>query len=129
MGGKARSRKSRSLQVVNETLDYLALAVAVPALSLTLRRMILADLEGNTRLLADCLQERLPGRLAFVPQIAVSELGHRVVALAAIMMVLDATTSHPFSATHERQRCLPDKSRKHTVQYLECGWRQILAMV
>jgi predicted NBD/HSP70 family sugar kinase len=85
--------KDHSLQVVNEMVDYLTLALAGICTVLNSATVILAgDISQSARLLADCLRERLKGKLPLVPQIVISQLGHRAVAFGAITMVLDATT-------------------------------------
>jgi hypothetical protein len=66
----------------------LTLAVASTALSQPATVIQRGDLVGNTRLLADCLQERLRGRLPFVPRLSFLNWGIRRGAPGAIMTVL-----------------------------------------
>jgi predicted NBD/HSP70 family sugar kinase len=82
-----------SLRLVNDMIDYLTLAVACLCTVLNPAMVILAgDISRGAKLLADRLKHRLNGKIPLSPKIVVSELGHRAVALGAIMMVLDATT-------------------------------------
>jgi predicted NBD/HSP70 family sugar kinase len=82
-----------SLHLVNDMIDYLTLAIASICTVVNPATVILAgDISRGARLLADRLGDRLKGKLPSVPQIVISELGHRAVALGAIMTVLDATT-------------------------------------
>jgi predicted NBD/HSP70 family sugar kinase len=86
-------KRDASLRLVNDMVDYLTLAVSSLCTILNPPTVILAgDLARGARLPADCLKDRLKENLPLVPNILVSELGHRAVALGAIMMVLDATT-------------------------------------
>jgi predicted NBD/HSP70 family sugar kinase len=85
-------KKRSPLQLVNEIVDYLTLATTTICTVINPSTVVLAgDISRSARLLADCLKERLRGNLPFVPKIAISQLGHRAVALGAAMMVLDAT--------------------------------------
>jgi predicted NBD/HSP70 family sugar kinase len=82
-----------SLGFLNEMLDYLTLAVAGICTVLNPSTIILAgDIAPCAKLLRDCLRERLHGKVPQVPNIVISQLGHRAVAFGAITMVLDATT-------------------------------------
>jgi glucokinase len=86
-------KSNPSLQLVNDMVDYLTLAIASICTVLNPATVILAgDIARGARLLADRLGERLKGKLPLVPKIVISQLGHRAVALGAIMTVLDATT-------------------------------------
>ena len=74
-------------------LDYLTLALGSICTVLNPSTIILAgDIAANAKLLTDCLRERLHGKVPQVPNIVISQLGHRAVAFGAITMVLDATT-------------------------------------
>jgi predicted NBD/HSP70 family sugar kinase len=86
-------KRDASLRLVNDMIDYLTLAVSSLCTVLNPPTVVLAgDLARGAKLPADRVKERLKGNLPLVPNILVSELGHRAVALGAIMMVLDATT-------------------------------------
>jgi predicted NBD/HSP70 family sugar kinase len=85
--------KNPSLRFLDEMLDYLTLALASICTVLNPATLILAgDIAANARLLTDCLRERLHDKVPQVPNIVISQLGHRAVAFGAITMVLDATT-------------------------------------
>jgi predicted NBD/HSP70 family sugar kinase len=82
-----------SLHLVNDMIDYLTLAIASICTVVNPATVILAgDISRGATLLADRLGDRLKGKLPSLPKIVISKLGHRAVALGAIMTVLDATT-------------------------------------
>jgi predicted NBD/HSP70 family sugar kinase len=93
LSDSAALRANPSLRLVNNMIDYLTLAIASLCTAVNPATVILAgDISRGARLLADRVGKRLEGKLPLVPRIVVSELGHRAVALGAVMMVLDATT-------------------------------------
>ena len=89
-----------SLLLAHDMIDYLTFSIAILSTVLNPPAVILAgDISRCAQLVADRVRDRLEGQLPSVPQIVVSELGYRAVALGAIMTVLDATAlnkqSHP----------------------------------
>jgi glucokinase len=85
--------KNPSIRFLDEMLDYLMLALGSICTVLNPSTVILAgDIAPNAKLLTDCLRKRLHGKVPQVPNIVISQLGHRAVAFGAITMVLDATT-------------------------------------
>jgi predicted NBD/HSP70 family sugar kinase len=81
-----------SLLLAHDMIDYLTFSIAILSTVLNPPAVILAgDISRCAQLVADRVRDRLEGQLPSVPQIVVSELGYRAVALGAIMTVLDAT--------------------------------------
>ncbi len=91
----ARAEDPVAQQVMQETIDYLALAIA--NISATLDPEIII-LSGNVALSADLfidpILERIAGVIPFVPKLVASPLGHRGVIMGAIILVLNLTSEH-----------------------------------
>jgi glucokinase-like ROK family protein len=91
----ARAEDPVAQQVMQETIDYLAIAIANISATLDPEVIILS---GNVALSADLfidpILERIEGAIPFVPKVVASSLGHRGVIMGAIMLVLNLTSEH-----------------------------------
>lgn len=91
----ARAGASWAQEIINETVDYLALVIA--AISVVLDPQVIV-LGGGVSRSADILVEpilcRLEGVLPAPVQLVVSTLGYRAAVMGAIMLVLDTSTDH-----------------------------------
>ncbi len=91
----AREGEGWAQEIINETVDYLALVIA--AISVVLDPQVIV-LGGGVSRSADILVEpilsRLEGVLPAPVQLVVSNLGYRAAVMGAIMLILDTTTEH-----------------------------------
>ena len=84
-----------ALQVVSETIDYLALAIANISAILNPEIVILGGGVANSaHLLIEPIQQRLQGVIPFVPRLVLSELGRQAAVMGAIMHVMKATDEY-----------------------------------
>jgi len=89
----ARLGESWALQVVAETVDYLAFAVAVISAVLDPQVIVLGGgVSRSADMLIDPILSRLEGVVPARPNLVPSSLGSRAAVLGAIMLVLDTTT-------------------------------------
>jgi len=91
----ARNGEAWAKRLVEETVDYLALAIAAITVILDPEVIVLG---GGVARSADILIEpilaRLQGVTPALPKIIQSTLGYQAAVMGAIMLVLDATTEH-----------------------------------
>jgi glucokinase-like ROK family protein len=91
----ARAGEDWAMQVVEETVDYLSLAIASISTLLNPEVIVLGGgVARSADLLIEPIQHRLEGRVPYLPRLLASPLGRRAAAMGAIMMVLDATSQH-----------------------------------
>jgi len=91
----ARQGEPWAQQVVNETADYLSLAIACVSTLLDPEVIILGGgVARSADILIDLILQRLEGVVPFVPRLVASPLGRRAAVMGAIMLVLNATTEH-----------------------------------
>ena len=91
----ARRGEPWAQQVVDETVDYLSLAVAEISALLDPELVILGGgMARSADLLLQPMQRRLEGTVPFLPRLVASELGLRAAVMGAIMLVLKGTTGH-----------------------------------
>ncbi|MCI0521996.1 MAG: ROK family protein, partial [Chloroflexi bacterium] len=91
----ARLDKPWALQVVAETVDYLAFAVAVISAVLDPQVIVLGGgVARSADMLIEPILSRLEGVIPTRPNLVQSSLGFRAAVLGAIMLVLDTTTDH-----------------------------------
>jgi glucokinase-like ROK family protein len=89
----ARSGDSLAQQVVNETVDYLSLAIANISATLDPEVIILGGgVARSADLLIEPILQRIEGVVPFVPRLVASPLGRRAAVMGAIMLVLNITT-------------------------------------
>ena len=81
--------------VVDETVDYLAMAIANVSAILNPEMVILGGgVARSADLLVDPIERRLSGVIPYVPRIVASELGRRAAVMGATMIVLQGTTDY-----------------------------------
>jgi glucokinase-like ROK family protein len=91
----ARAGHAWAQQVVDETVDYLSLAIANVSALLNPELVILGGgVARSADLLIEPILQRLEGVVPFVPRLVASPLGRRAAVLGAIALVLDTTTEH-----------------------------------
>ncbi len=91
----ARLDQPWALQVVAETVDYLAFAVAVISAVLDPQVIVLGGgVARSADMLIEPILSRLEGVIPTRPNLVPSSLGFRAAVLGAIMLVLDTTTDH-----------------------------------
>ena len=91
----ARSGKGWARRVVDETVDYLSLAVGCIGALLDPEVVILGGgVARSADLLIEPILRRLHGVMPFIPRLVASPLGRRAAAMGAIMLVLNATTEY-----------------------------------
>ncbi len=91
----ARNGETWAQQVVNETADYLSLAIASVSILLDPEVIILGGgVAGSADLLIEPILQRLEGMFPFIPRLVASPLGRRAAAMGAIMLVLNATMEY-----------------------------------
>ena len=91
----ARLGQGWALQVVDETVDYLAFAVAVISAVLDPEVIVLGGgMARSADMLIDPILKKLEGVIPARPNLVPSSLGFRAAVLGAIMLVLDTTTDH-----------------------------------
>jgi glucokinase-like ROK family protein len=89
----ARKGVEWARQVVDETVDYLSLAIASVCTVVDPEIVILGGgVARSEDLLIDSISQRLEGRIPRVPPILASQLGRRAAVMGAIMLVLYGTT-------------------------------------
>ncbi len=88
----ARRGAAWALDVVRDTVDYLALAVASTSCLLNPELGVLGGgVSQSADLLLGPIQQRLQGTVPFVPRLAASSLGPRAAVMGAITLVLNET--------------------------------------
>jgi glucokinase-like ROK family protein len=91
----ARSGERWAQQVIDDTVDYLSLAIASISALLDPEIIILGGgVARSADLLIEPVLQRLEGVVQFIPRLVASPLGRRAAAMGAIMLVLNATTEH-----------------------------------
>ncbi|GAB4545780.1 MAG: ROK family protein [Anaerolineae bacterium] len=91
----ARNGEDWAQQVVNETVDYLSLAIASISALLDPEVIVLGGgVARSADLLIDPILQRLEGRIPCIPRLVASSLGRRAAAMGAIMLVLNSTTEY-----------------------------------
>lgn len=98
----AREQDSLALAVVQETVDYLSIAVANIACILDPERIIISgDLAEFGDLFVEPIQARLDGLIPAVPEIILSDLGMDAAILGAVAIALQQTSDWLF--VHRRE--------------------------
>ncbi len=91
----AREGEKWAVQVVDETVDYLSIAVANLAATLDPEVVVLGGtISRDADLLIDPILTRVEGLVPFVPELVASPLERRAVIMGAIMLVLNLTTGY-----------------------------------
>lgn len=91
----ARSGEPWAQQVVNETVDYLSLAIANISATLDPEVIILGGgVARSADLLIEPILQRIEGVVPFVPRLVASPLDRRAVVMGAIMLVLNITMQY-----------------------------------
>ncbi len=91
----ARSGASWAQQVVSETVDYLALAIANVSATLDPEVIILGGgVARSADLLIEPILRRIEGVVPYTPRLVASPLERRAVVMGAIMLVLNITTEY-----------------------------------
>ncbi len=91
----ARNGQPWAQKVVDETVDYLGLAIASISALLNPEVIILGGgVARSADLLIEPILHRVEGVVPFVPRLVASPLGRRAAAMGAIMLVLNATSKH-----------------------------------
>jgi len=91
----ARRGEAWAQQVVNETVDYLSLAIASVGTLLDPEVVVLGGgVARSADLLIEPILKRLDGVVPFAPRLVASPLGRRAAVMGAIMLVLHATTEY-----------------------------------
>ncbi len=91
----ARQGQPWAQQVIDETVDFLSIAIASISALLDPEVIVLGGgVARSADLLIEPIRRRIDGVVPFVPHLVASDLGPRAVVMGAIMLVLDATTGH-----------------------------------
>ena len=91
----ARRGESWAQRVVDETVDYLSLAIASVSTVLDPELIVLGGgVARSVDLLIEPILKRLDGVVPYVPRLVASPLERRAAVMGAIMLVLHATTEH-----------------------------------
>ncbi len=91
---EARAGKAWAIRVVDETVDYLSLAIAAISLLFDPEVIVLGGgVARSADILVDPILRRLVGVLPAPVTLLPSTLGYRAAVLGAIMLVLDSTTN------------------------------------
>jgi len=91
----ARRGESWAQRVVDETVDYLSLAIAGVSTVLDPELIVLGGgVARSVDLLIEPILKRLDGVVPYVPHLVASPLERRAAVMGAIMLVLHATTEH-----------------------------------
>jgi glucokinase-like ROK family protein len=91
----ARSGERWACQIVEETVDYLSMAIASVSVLLDPEVIVLGGgVARSADILIEPIQQRLVGLVPSLPRILQSPLGYRAAVMGAIMLVLDVTTEH-----------------------------------
>jgi glucokinase-like ROK family protein len=89
----ARAGEPWAQQVVDETVDYLSLAIASVSALLDPEVVVLGGgVARSADLLIEPILQRLEGVVLCVPRLVASPLGRRAAVMGAIMLILNATT-------------------------------------
>jgi predicted NBD/HSP70 family sugar kinase len=90
---EARNDAPWARHVVDETIDYLTVAIADIAAVLDPEIIVLGGgVSTSADLLVEPILQRLEGAIPFAPQLAASSLGPRAAVLGAVTLVLHGTT-------------------------------------
>jgi glucokinase-like ROK family protein len=101
----ARQGTAWAMQVVNETVDYLALAIGSIAAILNPEVIVIGGgVSQSADLLVEPIKRRLDGVLPNIPRIVTSTLGPRAAVMGAIVLVLNETTEHVMVHRYSRKR-------------------------
>ena len=91
----ARAGEEWAEFIVAETVDYLAFAVAIIAAVLDPEVIVLGGgVARSADVLIDPILARIEGVVPSIPRLLQSDLGSRAAVMGAILLVLDATTTH-----------------------------------
>lgn len=92
----ARMRQPWAVQVLNDTINYLSIAVSSVSTILDPEVIVLGGSMAVSSGInfIDPIKERLQGVIPILPTIVQTQLGYRASVMGAIMSVLDATTDH-----------------------------------
>ncbi|MGD8466007.1 MAG: ROK family protein [Anaerolineae bacterium] len=91
----ARAGESWAQEIVEETIDYLALGIANINTLLDLELIVLSGgVARQSDLLIDGIYDRIIGVIPRIPRIKVSELGRRATVMGAIVLVIHATDNY-----------------------------------
>lgn len=91
----ARAAEPWAQQIVEETIDYLCLAIGAVSALLDPEIIILGGgVSRSADLLIGPILQKLEGALPSSPRIVSSTLGYRAAVMGAIMLILDITTDH-----------------------------------
>jgi predicted NBD/HSP70 family sugar kinase len=91
----ARRGEGWAVQVVEQTVDYLAFATAAVCVTLDPEVVVLGgSLSEYLKDLVKPIREKLDGVIPMPPNLVASNLGSRAIVLGAILLVLDTTTEH-----------------------------------
>ena len=91
----ARSGAAWARQIVDGTVDYLSMAIAVITAVLDPEVIVLGGgVAHSADLLLDPIRARIDGLVPSMPRLLQSDLGSRAAVMGAILLVLDATTKH-----------------------------------
>jgi predicted NBD/HSP70 family sugar kinase len=91
----ARLKEKWAMQVVDETVDYLSLAIAAICLLIDPEVIVLGGgVSKSADILIEPILARLNGVIPFTPRLLQSNLGYRATVYGAILRVLDETTQH-----------------------------------
>ncbi|MBN1316914.1 MAG: ROK family transcriptional regulator [Anaerolineales bacterium] len=91
----ARNGEEWAIKVVDETVDYLTLAIANVSAIMNPELVILGGgVARSADLLVEPIRQRLVGIVPFPPRVAVSTLGRRAAVMGAIMIVLQGTMDY-----------------------------------
>jgi predicted NBD/HSP70 family sugar kinase len=93
--GAARAGEAWAQEIVEETIDYLALGIANINTLLDLDLIVLSGgVARQSELLIDGIHSRIRGVIPRIPQIKVSQLGRRATVMGAIVLVVHATDNY-----------------------------------
>jgi len=89
----ARRGEKWAARLVEETAEYLSLAIASVALLIDPEVIVLGGgMAGSADILLPLIENRLEGVIPITPRIEASKLGSRAAVMGAIILVLDTTT-------------------------------------
>jgi predicted NBD/HSP70 family sugar kinase len=91
----ARAAEPWAQQIVDETIDYLCLAIGAISSLLDPEIIILGGgVSRSADLLIEPILQKLDGAVPTLPHLVPSSLGYRAAVMGAIMLILDFTTDH-----------------------------------
>jgi predicted NBD/HSP70 family sugar kinase len=91
----ARNGESWAIQIVDETVDYLSMAIANMSTILDPELIILCGgVSNSTDLLIPPILDRLQGVIQHIPRLEVSTLGARATVMGAISLILHLTKDY-----------------------------------